>query len=363
MEALRALVTEHAAVSLALGGLIIGIVFGAVVQRTNFCTMGSLSDWQNFGDTRRLRSWWLATATAIAGVQILRGLGVVDPTRSMYLMPTFDWAGAVIGGLLFGFGMVFAGGCASRNLVRAGTGDLRSLLTIVVMAITGYVAIGGLLGPVRVALSSATAVDLAALRIPNQGLGAVLAHVTGLPLARADAVAAVAVVAAIAAWCFASPTFRASPIHVVAGLGVGACVVAGWALTGLAFDELSDAPVAPGSLTFVRPAGDALEWMQRFTASRIPGFGVTAVFGTMLGAFLTAAVGRRLELATFYDVSDTVRHLFGAVLMGIGGVVALGCTVGQAVTGAATLAMSSFLVFAALVVGGVVGMKVLENLD
>lgn len=363
MEQLRSLIAENAAVALALGGLVIGIVFGAVVQRTNFCTMGSLSDMINFGDGRRFRSWWLATATAILGVLALRSPGGVDLSKAMYLSTTFDWAGAAIGGLLFGFGMVFGGGCASRNLVRAGTGDLRSLVVLIVIAITGYMAMGGLFGPARAALASATSIDLKSAGMASQSLGAFLSRFTGTAPASADTIMAVVVALAIAAWCFADAPFRTSPMHIVGGVGVGLCVVAGWALTGLAFDELADNPVVPGSLSFVRPAGDALEWLQRYTAIPIPNFGVATVFGTIVGAFLMGAMQGKLKLATFFDVSDTVRNLFGAVLMGIGGVVATGCTVGQAVTGASTLALSSFIVFAGLIVGGIAGMKVLERLD
>ncbi len=363
MESLRSLISANAGLALAWGGLIVGIVFGAVVQRTNFCTMGSLSDMLNFGDGRRFRSWWLATATAIVGVALLRGPGAVDLSKTMYLSTTLDWAGAVIGGLMFGFGMVFGGGCASRNLVRVGTGDLRSLVVLLVIAISGYMAIGGLVGPIRAAIASATSIDLKSLGMASQSLGAVLARFTGTAPASGDTIMALLVAAAIAVYCFAYAPFRSSPIHIVGGIGVGLCVVAGWMLTGLAFDEMADTPVVPGSLSFVRPTGDALEWIQRYTAIPIPNFGVTTVFGTILGAFLMGSVQGKVKLATFFDVSDTVRNLFGAVLMGIGGVVATGCTVGQAVTGASTLAISSFIVFAGLIVGGIAGMKVLERMD
>jgi uncharacterized membrane protein YedE/YeeE len=281
----------------------------------------------------------------------------------MYLSTTLDWAGAAIGGLMFGFGMVFGGGCASRNLVRTGTGDLRSMVVIVVIGISGYMAMGGLLGPIRAALSNATAIDLAAKGMASQSFGAFLSRFTGTAPASADTIMAVVIALAIAAYCFAHAPFRSSPVHIVAGVGVGLCVVAGWTLTGLGYDELADTPVVPGSLSFVRPTGDALEWLQRYTAIPIPNFGVTSVFGTILGAFLMGAMQGKLKLATFFDVSDTVRNLFGAILMGIGGVIATGCTVGQAVTGASTLAVSSFIVFAGLILGGIGGMKVLERLD
>ena len=137
-------------------------------------------------------------------------------------------------------------------------------------------------------------------------------------------------------------------------------MVAGWALTGLAFDDLADRPMAPVSLTYVRPTADTIEWLQRFTAARIPGFGVMTVIGAITGSFLTALAMGRFRLTTFTDIGDTKRNLYGAVLMGIGGVLALGCTVGQAITGVSTLALGSYLTFAGIVVGGRYGMKRME---
>lgn len=362
MDGLRALLSENAAVAQALGGLVIGAFFGFVVQRTNFCTMGSISDMLTFGDGRRFRAWLLASAVAIVGAQALAAGGLVDLTKSMYLSATLDWAGAIIGGLLFGFGMVFAGGCASRNLVRAGSGDLRSLFVVILIGIAGYAAIGGLIGPLRASLASATSLHLDAWNISNQSVGALLAHVTGLAPRSAETIAAGALVLAIIAYCFSDAAFRTSPMHVASGLLVGVAVVAGWALTGLAVDEMAETATAPGSLSFVRPSGDTLEWIQRFTAQRIPGFGVASVLGALLGAFLGAMSSGRFKLATFQDTSDTLRNMFGAILMGVGGVVALGCTVGQAVTGVSTLAIGSIMVFAAIVIGGVVGIKTIENM-
>jgi hypothetical protein len=150
-------------------------------------------------------------------------------------------------------------------------------------------------------------------------------------------------------------------VHIISGIGVGLVVIGGWALTGLAYDEFATRPTAPISLTYVRPAGDALEWLQRFTAVPVPGFGTATVFGALLGACAAALAMRRFRVSTFADTGDTLRNLLGAALMGVGGVMALGCTVGQAITGVSTLALGSFLAFAAIVAGGVYGLRVLER--
>ncbi len=357
---MRDLIQQNPGAWLAIGGLLIGLGFGFIVYRTNFCTMGSISDIMSFGDYRRFRAWLLAAAVALIGTQSLAATGVVPLAKSMYLVPNLNWLGHVAGGLMFGFGMVYAGGCASRNLARVGGGDLRALLTLIVMGLFAYMAIGGLLGPIRNWLEQATSVNLGALKLSTQSLGDVVGALTRLGATTGNTLVAGVIALAASIYCFKDADFRRSPVHVIAGVGVGLCAVAGWALTGLAFDELADKPTTPISLTYVRPTADAVEWLQRFTAGRMPGFGVSTVFGAILGAFIAAKSMGRFKLATFSNLADTKRCLLGAALMGVGGVMALGCTVGQAITGVSTLAIGSFLTFGAIVVGGMVSMKQLE---
>jgi uncharacterized membrane protein YedE/YeeE len=358
IEALRDGIAQHGAIWLALGGLVIGWLFGAVVFATNFCAMGSLSDVHNFGDWRRFRAWILAGATALVGAQLLQAGGVVALDKSMYLAgASLNWAGHILGGLMFGFGMVFTGGCPSRNLARAGGGDLRSLLTLVVLGLFAYVALGGILAPPRAALEQATSIPLEA-----RSLGDLLSKATGLASSTGNLLAMALLGTAALAYCFADARFRASAVHVASGLSVGLIVVAGWALTGLAFDDMATRPVPPISLTYVRPAGDALQWLTLYTAAPIPGFGTASVFGALLGACAVSLAMGRFHVSTFSDTGDTLRTLAGAALMGIGGVMALGCTVGQGITGVSTLAIGSFLTFAAIVAGGIYGLRVLERI-
>ena len=356
---LRDWIIDHASVCLAIGGLLIGALFGAVVFATNFCAMGSLSDVHNFGDWRRFRAWVLAGATALVGTQLLQAAGIVDLGKSMYLAGGgLNWAGHILGGLMLGFGMVFAGGCPSRNLARAGSGDLRALVTLLVLGVVAFMAIGGILGPMRAALEQATSLALAA---PAPSVGDLLSRTTGLAPPSGNLIVALVVAAAALIFCLADRRFRTSPVHVVSGLAVGLIVVAGWAVTGLAFDDMAVRPMPPISLTYVRPAGDALQWLMLFTATPVPGFGTASVFGALLGAGAAAAAMGRLRVTTFSDTADTLRNLAGAALMGLGGVMALGCTIGQAVTGVSTLALGSFLTFAAIVAGGFWGLRVLER--
>jgi uncharacterized protein len=359
VSAFRDSVAQNAALALALGGLLIGFVFGWVVYRTNYCAMGSLSDIHNFGDYRRFRAWLLAAATALVGATLLEAAGVVDLARSMYLAPSFNWAGHIVGGLIFGIGMVLAGGCPSRNLARTGGGDLRALLTLVVLGLVAFMTIAGVLAPARAALEGATGIVLTAA--PTQGLGDLLSAYVGIARGWAKLAAAAMIAAAALAYCFADAKFRRSPLHILSGIAVGLTVVAGWALTGLAYDDMMARPTPPVSLTYIRPVGDTLQWLALYTATPMPGFGVASVFGALLGAFAAALAMGRFQLATFAGTGDTLRNLLGAALMGVGGVMALGCTVGQSVTGVSTLALGSFVTFAAIVAGGFLGLRLLER--
>lgn len=360
MDALKELVVESPGFYVGWGGLVIGTLFGFIVYRTNFCTMGSISDILSFGDYRRFRAWLLAAAVGITGVAALQAGGIMDASQSMYLAPSFGWLANIVGGLMFGFGMVFSGGCISRNLVRAGGGDLRSIVVLLITGIFGYMTIGGLLGPLRVSLFGPGTMDLTGMGLKTQGMGEMLGHATGLGDETGYTIVWIAIVAAILIFCFSNRQFRTSPRNLIAGVGLGLCVVAGWLLTGLAQDEFSQ-DVALISLTYVRPVGDSLEYLMRYTALGAPGFGVVTTAGALLGGFLGALSMGRLHLTTFANQADSIRNMFGAAFMGVGGVLALGCTVGQAMTGFSTLAAGSLLTFIFIVAGGIAGMKTMER--
>jgi len=362
MEDFATWLREAGPSAVAWGGLSIGVIFGFTVQRSNFCSMGSLSDIHAFGDYRRFRVWMLAIAVAIAGTWALGQAELIDIGRSMYLPALLPLGSSIAGGLLFGFGMVFGGGCATRNLVRAGGGDLRSLVVLIVMGLFAYMTIGGLLGPLRVLIFTPASVDFSTAGAATQGLGDVLAAVSGASPSTVTAIAALIIVAGLLAWCFGNAEFRASPGSIIAGAVFGLCITAGWALTGLAFDEFASNPLALQSLTFVRPAGDTLDWLMRYTAGPIPGFGVATTFGTIAGAFAGAMMSGRFSVTGFADRSDLLRNLSGAMLMGVGGVLALGCTIGQGMTGVSTLAIGSIIALVAIIAGGFAGLRVFDRL-
>ena len=341
-----------------IGGLVIGLVFGAVVQRTNFCTMGSISDLVLMGDGRRFRAWVLAIAVAIIGTQILSFAGIVKLDGAIYLTSNFGWLGAIIGGLMFGFGMTQAGGCASRTLVRLGAGNLKSLLVTLVLGIVAYMTVRGLLALPRLQIET-TNIDLKAHGLANQNLGEMAGAALGLSAGISRAIAAAVLALAFLIYCFKDADFRRSPANIIAGLVIGLCVVGGWVVTGvLAADDFNPTPLA--SITFVAPVGESVQYLMTYTGSTL-NFGIAVVGGVILGSFLTAMVTGEFRVESFVDHKDFLRHLGGAALMGAGGVMALGCTIGQGITGMSTLALGSLIAWLSILAGGYLGVKYLEE--
>ena len=343
----------------AILGFALGMIFGGTAQRTNFCTMGALSDIVFMGSWNRFRAWMLAIGVAIAISQAMHMLEIVDLSESIYLGPMFAWAGAIIGGLMFGFGMTLGGGCGNKTLVRLGAGNLKSLVVAIVLGIFAYMTLRGLIGLARVELEGGTNIDLSESSIETQGIPDLLAAATGMPADTLRVVVTLILAGALLAFCFRSAAFRASRRDVAAGLIIGALVPAAWYATGVVGMDDFD-PVALASFTFVNPTGESLVYLMTFTGATI-NFGIAAVGGVITGSFLIARATRTFKWESFTEVSDMIRHLIGAALMGTGGILAMGCTVGQGITGMSTLAAGSLIALVSIIAGGVYGMKYLEE--
>jgi hypothetical protein len=342
----------------AVLAFVLGALFGATAHRTNFCTMGALSDIVFIGDWNRFRAWLLAIAVAVAGSQALELFGAVDLSGSIYRSVNLGWLGAIIGGLMFGFGMTLAGGCANKTLVRLGGGNLKSVVVAVVLGIFAYMTLRGLIGLARVELQEVSMIDVSGWGAAGQGLPELLAAM-GLPLGAARITIAAVVAVALAWFCFKDAGFRRSPSDIAAGLIIGLLVAAAWAVTGIVgADEFEPVPLT--SMTFVAPMGEALQYLMTFTGSTI-NFGIAAVGGIVAGAFLSARARKQFHIESFTDADDMLRHLIGAALMGTGGVLALGCTIGQGITGMSTLSLGSLIAIASIVAGGVLGLKCQEE--
>ena len=349
------------------GGFALAFVFGWVAAKTNFCTMGALSDAFNIGDWARLRMWLLAIAVAMAGAWILQSAGLVDLDQSVYRSTRLTWLSHLAGGALFGFGMVLGSGCGSKTLIRIGSGNLKSLVVAVFLALSADMTLRGVLATLRVAGLDRVAVDLGT----PQDLPHLLSRALGADAGVLSAACALTLAAVLLVAVLARPEGRRSDV-LTGGITVGLVVAGGWYLTGhLGYvaehpDTLQPAWIGtntgrPESLTFVGPQAFTLELLLFWTdKSKVVTFGVASVAGVIGGSFAQALFSRSFRLESFRSPEDFLHHIAGGLLMGFGGVTALGCTIGQGITGLSTLAAGSFITFGAIVAGAAAGFRYLS---
>jgi uncharacterized membrane protein YedE/YeeE len=343
----------------------IGVAFGAITQRTGFCTMGAVSDIVTMGDWTRMRQWALAAGVTMLGFAALAWTGVVDPGKTLYASTRWLWLSALVGGALFGFGMVLASGCASKTLVRVGGGSLKSLVVMIVLGIAGFATLKGITAVWRTSTVDRVAVEGAG----QASLPAWAAQL--LPVSIPVAALAIALVLGLAlvAFALANREFLGQGNNLFAGLGVGAAVLAMWWVTG-SLGHVAEHPqtleevfLATNStraegLSFVSPIAYSLDWLLFFSdKSKLLSVGIVTVVGVVLGSAAVALAQRSFRWEGFGDTGDLGHHLAGAVLMGVGGVTAMGCSIGQGITGISTLSATSFVALAAMLAGATAGLK------
>jgi uncharacterized membrane protein YedE/YeeE len=341
----------------AWGSFALAFVFGAVGHKTNFCTMGAVSDWVNMGDLNRMRMWLLAIGVAILGANALHLAGQIDLSKSIYPGPNFTWLSYIVGGFLFGVGMTLASGCGSKTLIRIGGGNLKSLVVFLVAGIAAYMTLRGLFGAFRVGVLEKASVTFATGQDLPSLLGAARLWI------------ALAAGGALVAYAYASRDFRSSFDNTLGGVVTGLVVVGGWYLSGhigrIAEDPetLQEAFVATNSgrmeaFSFVAPLAWSLEYLIFWTdKSRIVTYGIASVAGVIAGSLAYALAAGKFRWEGFRNAEDTGMHMIGGLLMGFGGVTALGCTIGQGISGFSTLALGSILSFLAIVAGSAATMK------
>ncbi len=343
---------------------LLGLLFGAVMQRTQFCTMGSVADIVNFGDWTRMRMWVLAIATATLGTTWLAAAGQIDLARSIYTAPRITWLSAMVGGVLFGVGMVLASGCGSKTLIRLGSGSLKALVVFVMLGLGAYATLRGITAEPRVYL-----LDPVALRLAGpQDLPSLLARHSAWSARAWLLLLGDAVGLGLATWALWRREGRDARL-LLGGCGVGALVVALWWVSGhlgyVAEDPQTLQSTFVGSqtnhlesFTFVSPLASTLNWLLLYSdASNVLDIGIVSVFGVVAGAALHALASGNFRWEGLSGLEDTANHLVGGLLMGIGGVTALGCTIGQGITGASTLSPTSWLALASIIAGGVIGVR------
>ncbi|HVE54097.1 MAG TPA: YeeE/YedE family protein [Ramlibacter sp.] len=342
----------------------IAAAFGALVQRTGFCTMGAVSDLAAMGDWTRMRQWALAAAVATLGFALLSFGGLVRAPQTLYASQQWLWLSALAGGGIFGFGMVLSSGCVSKTLVRVGGGSLKSLVVALVTGIAAFATLKGLTAVWRVHTVDRVAAEFAG----NADAATLLARGSGLSPEAAALAAGLAIGGALLAFSVASRESR-RPVNLVAGTGVGLLVLCMFWVTGhlghLAEhpETLEESWLATNSmraegLSFVAPTAFALDWVMFFSdASKRLTVGIVSVAGVVLGSAAMAAWRRSFRWEGFAGTPDLGHHLAGGVMMGVGGVTALGCSIGQGVTGLATLSLTSLVAATAMVAGAFGGVK------
>jgi len=338
-------------------------VFGAIGQKTHFCTMGAVSDIVNMDDWSRMRMWLLAIGVAILGAGVLHASGQIDLGKSIYRTPTFTWLSYLLGGACFGVGMVLASGCGSKTLIRIGGGNLKSLVVFLTLGVVAYMTMRGVFGVFRV-----NVLEKAAITFPaGQDIPALLAA-AGLDPQLAFWLAVIGIGGGLTAFCLLKRDFWTLD-NLLGGLGTGLMVVAAWYVSGhLGYiaehpETLEEAFIATNSgrmesLTFVAPQAYTLELLMLWSdTSRTMTFGIATAFGVIAGSFAWSILTKGFRWEGFASVEDTASHLIGAALMGFGGVVAMGCTVGQGITGFSTLALGSIVTFIAIVAAAAATLK------
>jgi len=372
--------------ALLWGAFLLALVMGAVVNKTNFCTMGAVSDLVNMGDTGRIRAWLFAISVAVFGVAVLEYAGLVEASGTFppYRAGNLVWAENILGGLMFGVGMTLASGCGNKTLIRIGGGNLKSVVVFAIIALIAYFMVNPFPGSDQT-LMSVLFYDwirpLAADLGESQDLGYLLGG-DSATIARLSIGILLGLV--LLGFAFRSADFRGNRDNILGGLVVGLAVLGAWYISsavGVATDDgtlslsgyyeewdmLADSeegkpaqgrPLAAQSYTFINPMGQALGYAAGGFERALLTFGVVAVLGVVLGSLLWSLISRSFRIEWFNSAQDAVSHIIGAVLMGFGGTLAMGCTVGQAITGVSTLAVGSILTFAAIFLGSALTMKV-----
>ena len=355
----------------------LAFVLGVVATKTNFCTMGAVSDVVNIGDTGRMRAWVFAMGAAILGVLIAGALGYVDISMTAsndtsnppYRTAMFAWPRNLLGGLIFGIGMTLGSGCGNKTLLRIGGGNLKSIFVLLVMGVAAYLMIfTNVSYDFFIRWMEPAFVDLTNYNIEDQSLGSIVSSIGGFDADTTGLVIGAVLGVMLIQWALSSKDFTGSFDNILAGIVVAGVIVAAWWVTtgemGVELldevDMMDERPYAVGAqaFTFVQPSAHLLRWIETGFSNQMVTFALVAGFGVIAGGFLYSLLTGKFRIEWFSSWKDFFSHIIGGFMMGIGGVLAMGCTIGQAVTGVSTLAVGSFLTFFAIVFGSALTMKI-----
>lgn len=355
----------------------LAFILGAIANKANFCTMGAVSDWINIGDSNRLRSWFLAIAIAVIGVGILEFTGLVDMSLTAdngtsnppYRVAMFVWPRNLVGGLMFGIGMTLASGCGNKTLVRLGGGNLKSLVVIIVMSLAASAMLFTSFDYwVFLQWMMPVSIDFAEFDIASQDIGTVVSGFSGIEPDPVNIFSVALILGgALLFWVLASSDFRSNRELLPAGIIIGTLIVIAWYITAgpmgaellEELEFMDDRPYAAGaqSFSFIAPTAHAAQYIYQGFSPLFLSFGVVAITGIFLGSLIYSAISRSIRLEWFASWKDFFWHVIGAVLMGFGGVLGMGCTIGQGISGVSTLSLGSILTLISIIAGSAATMK------
>lgn len=337
----------------ALSGVAVGAALGFAIQRAKLCSFGAIEDFLMGGDSRRLRVFALALGIALLSTQALVLSGILNPAETPYAPAAIPLLSIMVGSVAFGVGMALVGTCGMGSLVRLGTGDLRGLVVVLILGAAAFAMLRGILADFRIMFLERFAVAL-----PEAGtdIAALLSRATGFETRPLIAAASGFVLCLLAV---RDVRLRRTPRLLAAGVVLGLLVTAGWILTSLLHDEFAG-PARPQSLTFVSTVGKTV-FAGLINVQAFADFGVGSVIGTVLGAYVAALFAGEFRWEAFDDDREMRRHLVGAGLMGAGGILAGGCTIGQGITAGSMLALSWPVAVIGMIAGARLGIAFLMD--
>ncbi|MBK4216857.1 YeeE/YedE family protein [Paracoccus caeni] len=333
-----------------IAGLVLGLIFGAAARSGRFCLLRGMKGLVGRGDLSPLRAFALAIAVAILATQILALTGGTNLAGSLPMRPRFSWMAMLAGGAIFGLGMVMANACGARSVVLAAGGNLRSGLVLVSLALAAQASLTGVLQPLRNAVQAMGVVEPSRLSLIDvfAGFGrwpAMLLAI-GLPVG-------------LLIW-LALPLIRNRRAEAAMAVIIGLVIAAGWWVSFVTDDPFD--PKVLTSLSYVGPMGEGLLWLILSTGRELS-FGVAAVAGTALGALVVAVLSSDFRLESIGSTGRAMQAIAGGVLMGFGGVLALGCSIGQGISGTSTLSLASLVAFSGILAGIVIGLVLIRSPD
>lgn len=331
---------------LALIGIIGGTLLGLAARIGRFCTLGALEDFIYGGNDTRMRMWGVSIGASIIGVFVFSALGLFDPTQSLYLAQSANIIAAIIGGLMFGYGMALCGNCGYGALARLGGGDLRSFVIVIIMGISAYVVLSGPLAPLRVTLFPP---------VENTGTPDGIAHLLASALGVSSQIIGGLIGAVIVLAMLFNRAFRQDIKSVFWALIVAVAIVSAWIGTHWVAD-VGFAATQVASHTFSAPVGDTIVYAMLGSALS-PNFAIGSVCGVLIGAFIGSLFKGHFRWEACEDPRELRRQIIGAAIMGAGAVIAMGCSVGQGISAFSVLALTAPITFASIFAGAWFGLR------